>query len=192
MSCHVSAVPNHQTARITSLSERGHTAMAGTYGYELDLNKLSQPELTEIKEQVELYKKIRKTVQFGDLYRLRTPWDEAAPAESTEYTAWNLVSKDKKQAVLTVVWQFAEGNPENQLIKLQGLDPKAKYKLSCTPSATIKAMFADFPFPLPESMFAPFTGTVATSGEKLMNVGLFLPYKPPYGGSVQIVLEACK
>lgn len=191
MSCHVSAVPNHQTGRITSLSERGHCAMAGSFGYELDLNKLSQPELQEIKEQVELYKKIRHTVQFGDLYRLRTPWDEASPAESTEYTAWNLVSKDKKQAVLTVVWKFPEGNPEVQLIKLAGLDPKAKYRLTCYKSATIKAAFADFPFPVPESEFTPFPADVTTSGEKLMNAGLFIPYKPQYGGSVQIVLEKC-
>jgi len=48
---------------------------------------------------------------------------------------------------------------------------------------------ADFPFPIPESEFAPFPADVTTSGEKLMNAGLFIPYKPQYGGSVQIVLE---
>lgn len=192
MSCHVSAVPNHQTGRITSLSERGHCAMAGSFGYELDLNRLSKPELEEIKNQVELYKKIRHTVQFGDLYRLRTPWDQASPAESCDYVAWNLVSKDKKQAVLTVVWKFPEANPEVQLIKLQGLDPKAKYRLSCYKSATIKAALADFPFPIPESEFAPFPADVTTSGEKLMKAGLFIPYKSQYGGSLQIVLTAQK
>lgn len=192
MSCHVSAVPNHQTGRITALSERGHTAMAGTFGYELDLNRLSQIELSEIKEQVELYKKIRHTVQFGDLYRIHSHWEEFAPAESCTYTAWNIVSKDKKQAVLTLVWQFAEGNPETQLIKLQGLNPKAKYKIVCKPSTTIKAMFADFPFNLPEKIFAPFSSEVTTSGEKLMNAGLYIPYRPQYGGSVQIVLETCE
>ncbi|MCR5252794.1 MAG: alpha-galactosidase [Treponema sp.] len=191
MSCHVSAVPNHQTGRVTNISERGHTAMAGTFGYELDLNKLSKPELDEIKEQVALYKKIRSTVQFGDLYRLRSSWDAAAPAESSAYTAWNIVSKDKKQAVLTVSWQFAEGNPEVVLLKLKGLDPKAKYKLTCSTSATIRALLADFPFPLPESTFAPLPAGLATSGDKLMNVGLYLPYMPQYGGSVQIVLEKC-
>ena len=191
MSCHVSAVPNHQTGRVTNISERGHTAMAGTFGYELDLNKLSQPELEEIKDQVALYKKIRNTVQFGDLYRLRSSWDAVAPAESAAYTAWSIVSKDKKQAVVTVSWQFAEGNPEVVLLKLKGLDPKAKYKLNCSTSATIRALLADFPFPLPESTFAPFPAGLATSGDKLMNVGLYLPYMPQYGGSVQIVLEKC-
>lgn len=186
MSCHVSAIPNHQTGRITQLSERGHAAMEGTFGYELDLNKLSQPELQEIKEQVALYKKIRKTIQFGDLYRIQSSWDEYSSAEYSQFSAWNLVSKDKKQAVLTVVWQFPEANPDTQLIKMQGLDPQAKYKLTCYESATIKALLADFPFA--EGIFAPFKNA-EVSGAELMNVGLYIPYRPQYGGSVQIVLE---
>ena len=85
------------------------------------------------------------------------------------------------------MWKFPEGNPEVQLVKLAGLDPKTKYRLTCYKSATIRAMLADFPFPIPESEFAPFPADVTTSGEKLMNAGLFIPYKPQYGGSVQIV-----
>jgi len=186
MSCHVSAVPNHQTGRITQLSERGHTAMAGSFGYELDLNKLTKEELEEIKQQVELYKKIRNTVQFGDLYRLQSTWDETSPAEYCQYTAWDLVSKDKKQAVLTVVWNFPEANPETQLIKLQGLDSKAKYKLHCTQSLTMKAQLKSFN--LPEASYSPFADAVA-SGAELMNIGLYIPYRAQYGGSVQIILE---
>ena len=56
MSCHVSAVPNHQTARQTPLAQRAFTAMAGTYGYELDMTKLSKDEIAQIAEYSELYK----------------------------------------------------------------------------------------------------------------------------------------
>ena len=44
MGAHVSAVPNHQTGRVTPLATRGCVAMAGTFGYELDLNKMTEEE----------------------------------------------------------------------------------------------------------------------------------------------------
>ncbi len=58
MGAHVSAVPNHQTGRETSLTIRGNAAMAGVFGYELDLTQLTSEEKAEIKEQVAFYKSI--------------------------------------------------------------------------------------------------------------------------------------
>ncbi len=59
MGAHVSAVPNHQMQRITPLTFRGHVAMAGNFGYELDLSKFSQEEKQIAKEQIAFYKEIR-------------------------------------------------------------------------------------------------------------------------------------
>ncbi|MBR4823445.1 MAG: alpha-galactosidase, partial [Spirochaetaceae bacterium] len=126
MSCHVSAVPNHQTARITPLAQRAFTAMAGTYGYELDMTKLSKEEISQIAEYSGLYKKIRSVVQFGDLYRLVSPWEKTDKVE--KYAAWMNVSKDKSCAVVTVSWVYAEALAPKIVLKLKGLDGNADYK----------------------------------------------------------------
>ena len=73
MGAHVSAVPNHQVQRVTPLKTRGDVAMGGNLGYELDLTKLPEAELAEISRQVAAYKKLRETVQCGDLDRLESP-----------------------------------------------------------------------------------------------------------------------
>ena len=76
---HVSACPNHQTGRTVSLHTRGVTAMAGTFGYELDLNTLTPEEQEEIKEQICFMKKYRETIQFGTFYRLKSPFEAMSP-----------------------------------------------------------------------------------------------------------------
>ena len=75
MGSHVSAVPNHQVHRITPLHTRGVVAMAGSFGYELDITKMTDEEKEEVKSQVKFYKNIRKTIQFGDLYRIKSAFD---------------------------------------------------------------------------------------------------------------------
>ena len=115
---HVSAVPNHQTGRITPLATRGNVAMLGNLGYELDLHALPERKIEEIAEQVATYKSIRKTIQFGDYYRLN----------KTDNTyAYNYVSEDKEQVVFTFVKILSQ--PEAPLIqvKLKGLDANARY-----------------------------------------------------------------
>ena len=189
MSCHVSAVPNHQVGRISTLSQRAHVAMAGTYGYELDLNKLSEPELLEIKEQVAFYKSIRDTVQFGDLYRLDYPCVHKSVAEVTDVYAWELLSKDKRQAVVSVVWNYAEANAEANLIRLRGLEENASYKVRNSTCLTVKFMVRAINPDIPDADFNAIPEGAVISGEELMNIGLFIVSKPQYGGSVQFVLE---
>src|SRR5699024_4140374 len=75
MGAHVSAIPNHQTERKTSLATRGNVAMSGVLGYELDLTQLSTEEKKEIKEQVNFYKQHRQLLQFGTFYRLKSPFE---------------------------------------------------------------------------------------------------------------------
>ncbi|MCR5762258.1 MAG: alpha-galactosidase [Treponema sp.] len=191
MSCHVSAVPNHQVGRLTSLSSRGHVAMAGTFGYELDLNLLSELELAEIKSQIAWYKKIRGTVQFGDLYRIECPWNYTAAAESSRYSAWEHVSKDKKQAVVTIVWQYAEANPEYINVPLQGLDPDAKYCFKSLQSETLQDHLKKSVFDMPANLSCIVPDGTCASGAELMYAGLRVMGKPQYGGSVHFLLEKC-
>jgi alpha-galactosidase len=72
---HVSAVPNHQTGRITPFHTRGVAAMAGTFGYELDVNNLSDEDKEEIKQQVEFYNRNYDLINAGDYYRLTNPYE---------------------------------------------------------------------------------------------------------------------
>ena len=121
MGAHVSAVPNHQVGRTTSLETRYIVAAAGNLGYELDLQKLSQDEMELIKKQIAQYKRIRRTVQFGAYYRLADPFSE-------NQSAWNFVSEDGKQIVFSHVQILARSAYRIPTLRLRGLDPKAEYK----------------------------------------------------------------
>lgn len=122
MGCHVSEIPNHQVGRNTPIETRGVVAMSGNFGYELDVTKLSEEEKIIIKEQIKLYKEIRETAQFGDFYRLLSPF------EGNE-TAWMSMSKDKSEIIVSYVKQYAEPNKENKPLKLIGLDPNEQYEI---------------------------------------------------------------
>ncbi|WP_339294920.1 alpha-galactosidase [Paenibacillus sp. FSL W7-1279] len=121
MGAHVSAVPNHQVFRNTSLRTRGHAAMSGNFGYELDLTAFSEQEKEEVREQVKLYKEIRHLVQFGDLYRLRNPF------EGNE-AAWTIVSEDRSEAVLYYFRILSEANEPIVWLRTAGLDPEGDYR----------------------------------------------------------------
>ncbi len=121
MGAHVSAVPNHQVGRITSLQTRGAIAMAGNLGYELDLTQLPQIELDEIEKQVQTYKAIRPIIQQGDLYRLLNP--TTTPNE----TAFMYVDKDKTAAVITYCQVLAQAESPTVVLRLKGLDETASY-----------------------------------------------------------------
>lgn len=122
MGAHVSAVPNHQVHRFTSLEMRAHVAMSGNFGYELDLSKFSDEEKALVKTHIEQYKANRSLVQFGDQYRLLSPF------EGNE-AAWMVVSTDKSEAVLFFFRVLAQPNAPLQRLRLQGLDPEANYRL---------------------------------------------------------------
>lgn len=115
---HVSAVPNHQTGRLTPMSTRGNVAMLGNLGYELDLQALPEKELQEIEKQVESYKSIRDTVQFGTYYRLK---------KTSNTYAYNYVSDDKSQAVFTFVKVLSQAEAPLLHVKLKGLDETKRY-----------------------------------------------------------------
>ncbi|HBF37320.1 MAG TPA: alpha-galactosidase, partial [Firmicutes bacterium] len=122
MGSHVSAVPNHQLQRETSLEIRGHVASSGCFGYELDLNKLDSAERQRVKNQVAFYKEIRPIIQFGDYYRILSPF------EGNE-AAWIFVSGDKTEAVAFYFKTLAEPNAPLRKVRLKGLDPSKDYRI---------------------------------------------------------------
>ncbi|MEO1771605.1 alpha-galactosidase [Candidatus Enterococcus ferrettii] len=130
MGCHVSAVPNHQVGRITSMDTRGIVAMQGNLGYELDLTQLSTEEKLLVKEQVVQYKEIREIVQLGQLIRL-------TEIENQNQYAWLYRSKDATAFVVSFVQVLARANTVPKRLKLAGLDAKAYYQVGeriCTGS----------------------------------------------------------
>lgn len=117
---HVSASPNHQVHRHTSLSLRGHVALSGNLGYELDLAKLSQSEKEIIKEQIKLYKEIRAVIQFGTFYRLLSPF-------TGNQAAWQFVSPDLSETVVMYFRLMAQPAEPFRILRLRGLNPVKKY-----------------------------------------------------------------
>lgn len=121
VSAHVSAVPNHQTGRITSLHTRGIVAMTGAFGYELSLGKLSEEEKEEIREQIRQYKEFEPLISTGDYYRLSNPFEDAC-------AAWMFVSKDRKRVLLHVVLLENHGNMIVNYVRLKELLPDVVYE----------------------------------------------------------------
>lgn len=139
---HVSAVPNHQTGRMTSLNTRGITAMAGTFGYEMNPALLSEEEKEMIREQIQTYKKYEKLICQGDYYRLSNPFTD-------EYSSWMFVSEDKKQVLLNVVRLDVQGNMAATYVKLKGLKKEAVYIDSSTGKVYTGAALMELGLPLP-------------------------------------------
>lgn len=118
---HVSVIPNHQVYRNTPLHTRANVAYFGTFGYELDLNKLTEEEIREVKEQIHFMKKYRSILQFGTFYRLKSPF------EGNE-TVWMVVSEDKKTAIVGWYRTLNVVNDAYRRVQLKGLNPDYLYK----------------------------------------------------------------
>ncbi|MBE5800865.1 MAG: alpha-galactosidase [Clostridiales bacterium] len=122
---HVSAVPNHQTGRITPLSTRGNIARSGCFGYELDLNSLTEEELAEISQQIKDVKAIRETLLYGRFYRLLSPYEG-------NDTAWLTVAQDGSEAVFTYERALAQSYTNPPVVRLCGLEADAAYRVEET------------------------------------------------------------
>ena len=121
MGAHVSDAPNHTVGRITPFETRGHVALSGTFGYELDVTKIPASDVAMIPEQVKMYHAYNDLVREGDYYRL------ANYSENHYYDAYGVVSKDKKEALYTFVQVLNRANFHSRRIFLKGLKPDAKY-----------------------------------------------------------------
>jgi alpha-galactosidase len=123
MGAHVSAVPNHQVHRNTSIKMRGDAAMSGNFGYELDLTKLTEEEKDIVQAQVAEYKELRELIQFGNMYRLLSPF------EGNE-AAWMVVSEDKSEAFVAYFRVLAVPNGPITRLHLKGLDQNRSYSIT--------------------------------------------------------------
>jgi len=121
---HVADSPNHVNGRISPFDTRADVALAGTFGYELDVTKIAEEERNLIPAQIEKFKKYRNLIQTGDYYRL------ASFRENGRYDSYMVVSKDKDKAVLIYVQVVTDSNMPGRKLKLQGLDPVKKYTIN--------------------------------------------------------------
>ena len=121
MGAHVSDCPNHTTGRVTPFKTRGHVALAGTFGYELDVTKISKEDRDMIPDQVAMYHQYAKLVQSGDYYRI------ANVADTKYFDCYAVVAADKSEALVTYVNVMNLANSHSRRIRLKGLQEDAKY-----------------------------------------------------------------
>jgi len=149
---HVSAVPNAQVFRKESLSTRANVAYFGTFGYELDITKLTESEKLEMKNQIQFMKKYRKLIQFGDFYRLRSPFEKDGNT-----AAWMVVSEDKKEAVFAYYRILQKPESGYDKILLAGLKKDTEYVIEEIRDSA-----------LPEENLTPFK----RYGGELLSIGI--------------------
>jgi alpha-galactosidase len=143
MGAHVSASPNHQTGRTTPLKTRGVVAMSGTFGYELDLNKLSDEEKEEVRAQIADFKKYYWLIQSGLYYRL-------TPPDKSFYAAWQFVAQDGSESLVNMVVNSPQPNSILISIRLKGLDPDGLYVIEGEERKHLGSalMYGGYTFPL--------------------------------------------
>ncbi|MDE7261514.1 MAG: alpha-galactosidase, partial [Oscillospiraceae bacterium] len=157
MGSHVSAVPNGTTGRVTPMETRGVVAMHGTFGYEMDLSKCTPEEKETVRRQVAQFKEHYDLIQDGDYYRLSDPF------QNGPYTAWEHVSPDRREALVSLVTGVFRGAPPFLALRVKGLDPALRYRVN---------------------------GEGSWSGSVLMQVGWPLPILLGDYQAIQLYLEA--
>ncbi|TCW62186.1 alpha-galactosidase [Treponema sp. J25] len=176
MGAHVSAVPNHQVGRITPLWSRAFVAFFGAFGYELDIEKLSEEEQEALARQVAFYKEWRGVFQFGRFYRLRGPFWTGPAANwmpggaggafhlPDNEIAWMSVSADQRRAVVLYFQIRSSPNPPMTRLPLRGLDARRLYRLRVYPARRLAKEWG------PEAAIRNNEGL--RRGDELMQVGL--------------------
>ena len=124
MGAHVSDCPNHATRRTTPFATRGDVALAGTFGYELDVTAIAEEDRQAIRRQIEVYHQYHELICQGDYYRL------PSQAEGRDYDCYMVVSKDKSQALISFVRTNVRLNYPEERIYLRGLSEEKLYRLS--------------------------------------------------------------
>ncbi|MCD8044662.1 MAG: alpha-galactosidase [Tannerellaceae bacterium] len=124
MASHISTAPNHQTFRTIPLKYRIDVAMSGRLGLEIQPADMTEEEKQLCRKAITDYKKIRTIVQFGDIYRLASPYDKQGVA-SLMY-----ITPEKEKAVF--YWWKTEHfyNQHLPRIKMAGLNPAKTYKIT--------------------------------------------------------------
>ena len=166
MGSHVSAVPNHQVFRVTPLKTRADVAYFGTFGYELDVNKIPPEEQEEIRGQIAFFKEHYDLIAHGTFYRLVSPYgaNPVGLQEGAE-TAWMVVSADRSRALVGYYRAHQPVNEGYRSLRLEGLDPEREYEIRDTvyrmPQVDGEAFYGDelmsHGFDVSDSGFGPWT-----------------------------------
>ena len=124
MAAHISATPNHTVHRTTSLKYRIDVAMSGRLGMEIQPKNMTEQEKDICRKAIADYKRIRPVVQFGDIYRLVSPYDNRG------FASMMYVSEDGNQAV-AYWWKIANFYDEHfPRLRFAGLDPERSYRVN--------------------------------------------------------------
>ena len=131
MGAHVSDCPNQTVGRNTPFETRGYVALAGTFGYELDITKISEEDRKMIPQQVKMYHTYNDLVREGDYYRI------ASYRENHYFDCYEVVSKDQTEALVTFVQVLNRPNYHSRRICLKALDPNKKYEVTIDDTKTV-------------------------------------------------------
>lgn len=156
MGAHVSAVPNHQVGRITSLATRAAVAFFGAFGYELDPTALTEDERRQVADQVAFYTRWRDLFQRGRFIRLGSPFEG-----NGNETAWMVVSDDARSAIVGYYQVLSRPLPVPHRVQLRALDAARMYRVSMWPQTG-------------DSLERANVGL--RGGDDLMNVGLAIDH----------------
>ena len=156
MACHISATPNHTVFRTTSLKYRVDVAMSGRLGMEIQPKNMTDDEKALCRKAIAEYKQIRPIVQFGDIYRLVSPYYKQGLA--------SLMYVDETKSNSVFFWWKTESFQNEHLprVKMAGLDASKNYKIHELNRIDLHPMDVE--------------GKVY-SGAYLMNHGLEMPYR---------------
>jgi len=154
MGAHVTAVPNQQVGRSTSIDMRAAVSFFGNLGYELDPAALSEPEHERVQQQIAWYKERRALLHSGRFHRLRSPFE----GDGNE-TAWMTVADDGDGALVGWYRVLTRALPGPSLLQLRGLDTGARYRVTVWPEADDWVTRAN---------------AMERGGDELMSAGLFL------------------
>ena len=145
MGAHVSAVPNHQLGRTTPLQTRADVAFGGNFGYELDIQELSEEESERIRRQISFYKRHRNLIQYGRFIRLISPFE-------SEETAWMFLSRDESEILFFLFLRCREANRTSQprRLRLVGLPGGAVYEEEKTGRRYSSEELTERGMPLPQ------------------------------------------
>ncbi len=143
---HVSDCPNHIVGRNTPFATRADIALAGTFGYELDITRISEEDRAQIPGQVEACHKYQELIQKGDYYRLAS-WSDRRP-----YDCWEVAAKDGSEALVTYVQVLSAPNILSRVIRLKGLEALAEYSLEGTENVYTGEELMNCGFPVPSAI----------------------------------------
>lgn len=123
MGAHVSVCPNHTVGRNTPFDTRGYVALAGTFGYELDITKLEERERAMVKRQTAMYHRFNDLVREGIYYRI------ASYQENHSFDCFQVNDAQGRRALVFYTQVLFEPNRHSRLLRLQGLRPEADYRI---------------------------------------------------------------